>query len=166
MIRRLFSQRIPGPKDTCRWTKLLTGPVFPFWDQTGNQYIYNLVTKTKCSEKLYPPTLSLTLEEMKSHAPLYRISIIASPKIGCGLDQMNCQEVVKLLKDIFAYSNIRTVVYTLEEKRVLELSSEGDPHFYAEDEIERYSEEFYLNDKELEADFTRGAKYCQPACDY
>ena len=45
------------------------------------------------------------------------------------------------------------------------MSSEADPDFYAEDEIERYSEEFYLNDKNLETDFTRGAKSCQPTFD-
>ena len=96
------------------------------------------------------PTLSLTLEEKKSHARLYGISTIEPPRIGCGLDQMNWQEVVKLLRDIFTYSNVRIVVYTLEENGVHVLSSEGDPDFYAKDEIERYSEEFYLNDKDLE----------------
>ena len=98
-----LSQRIPGLRDTCRRTNLLTGQTFPFWDEIGNRYIYNLVTKTKCSEKPNLPTLSLTLEEMKSHARLYGISTIAIPKIGCGLDQMNWQEAVKLLRDIFAY---------------------------------------------------------------
>ena len=125
----LLSQRIPGLRDTCRRTKLLTGQIFSFWDQTSNRYIYNLVTKTKCSEKRNLPTLSLTLEEMKSHARLYGISTIAIPKIGCGLDQMNWQEVLKLLRDIFAYSNIRIVVYTLEENRLHALSSERDPEF-------------------------------------
>ena len=37
-------------------------------------------------------------------------------------------------------------------------------NFYAEDEIERYREEFYLNDRDLETDFTRDAKSCQPTC--
>ena len=78
---------------------------------------------------------------------------------------MNWQEVVKLLRDIFAYSKIRLVVYTLEENGVHALSSEGEPDFYADDEIERYSEEFYLNDKYLETDFIRDAKCCQPTCD-
>ena len=160
-----LSQRIPGLRDTCRRTKLLTGQTFPFWHQTGNRYIYNLVTKTKFSEKPNLPTLSLTLEEMKSHAHLYGIPTIAIPKIGCGLDQMNWQEVVKLLRDNFAYSNIRIVVYILEENGVHALSSEGDPDFYAEDEIERYREDFYLNDKDLETDFTRDAKSCQPTRD-
>ena len=78
---------------------------------------------------------------------------------------MNWQEVVKLLRDTFPYSNIRIVVYTLEENGVHVLSSEGHPDFYAEDEIERYSEEFYLNDEDLETDFTRDAKSCQPTSD-
>ena len=151
----LRSQRIPGLRDGCRRTKLLSGQTFPFWNRVGNRYIYNLVTKkTKCFEKPNLPTLSLTLEEMKSHVRLYGISTIAIPKIGCGLDQMNWQDVVNLLRDSFAYSNIRIVVYTLEGNGVYALSAEGDSDFYAEDEIERYSEEFYLNDKDLEADFT------------
>ena len=161
----LLPQGIPGLQDTCRQTKLLTRQNFPFWDRVGNRYIYNLVTKIKFSEKPNLPTLSLTPEEMKSHARLYGISTIAIPKIGCGLDQMNWQEVVKLLRDIFACSKFRIVVYTLEENGVHALSSEGDPDFYAEDEIERYSQEFYLNDKDLETDFTRDAKSCQPTCD-
>ena len=162
-----LSQRIPGLRDTCRRTKLLIGQTFPFWDQTGNRYIYNLLTKTEFSEKPNLPTLSLTVEEMKSHAQLYGISTIAIPKIGCGLDQMNWQELVKLLRDIFAYSNIRIVVYTLDENGVHALSSEGHADFYVEDEIESSSEEFYLNDKDLETDFTRlhHAKSCQPTCD-
>ena len=67
----LLSQRIPGLRDTCRRTNLLTGQAVPFWDQTSNRYIYNLVTKTKFSVKPNLPTLSLSLEEMKSHARLY-----------------------------------------------------------------------------------------------
>ena len=102
---------------------------------------------------------------MKSHAQLHGISTIALPKIGCGLDQMRWQEVVKLVRDNFAYSNIRIVVYTLEKKGVYALSSEGDRDFYAVDEIERYSEEFYLNDRDLGTDLTRDAKICQPTSD-
>ena len=85
----LLSQQVLGLRDTCRRTKLLARQTFLFWDQTSNQYIYNLVTKTECSEKLNLFTLSLTLKEMKSHARLYGISTIAIPKFGCGLDQMN-----------------------------------------------------------------------------
>ena len=63
---------------------------------------------------------------------------------------MNWQDVVKLLLDVFAYSDIQIVVYTLESHGFHALSSEGDPEFYAEDEIERYSEEFHLIERDLE----------------
>ena len=45
------------------------------------------------------------------------------------------------------------------------MSSEEDPEFNAEDEIGRHSEEFYLNVRDLETDFTRDSKSCQPICD-
>ena len=47
----LLSQQIPGLRDTCRRTKLLTRQTFLFWDHVGNRYIYNLLTETKNSEK-------------------------------------------------------------------------------------------------------------------
>ena len=77
---------------------------------------------------------------------------------------MSWQEVESLHRDIFANSNIRIVVFTLEENGVYALSSEGDPDFYAQDETERYSEEFYFNDRDLETDFTRDAECCQSTC--
>ena len=102
---------------------------------------------------------------MKIHASMNGISAIAIPKPGCGLDQMNWQEVVKLLRDIFAYADVKLVVYTLEENGVHGLSAEGDAEFYADDEIERYSEELFQENRELETDFTKDSKYCQPTCD-
>ena len=53
----------------------------------------------------------------------------------------------------------------MESHGVHALLSEGDPEFYAEDEIERYSEEFHLNEKDLETDFTRDSKSSQPNSD-
>ena len=110
-------------------------------------------------------TLSKTLEAMKIHASMNGISTTTIPKLGCGLDQMNWQEVVKLLQDIFAYADVQLVVYTLEENGIHALSAEGDAEFYADDEIERYSEEFLLENRELETDFTKVSKSCQPTCD-
>ena len=109
----------------------------PFWDSTGKRYVYNLVTKERFCDKPNLSTLSKTLETMKIHAITNGVSTIAIPKLGCGLDQMNWQEVVKLLRDIFAYTDVQIVVYTLEENGVHALSAEGDAEFYAEDEIER-----------------------------
>ena len=57
------------------------------------------------------------------------------------------------------------MVYSLDEQAIHAMSAEGDPEFYAENEIDRYSEEFHLKERELESDFTSDAKSCQPVCD-
>ena len=162
---QFLSERIPRLRRTCRRTHLLKDQVFPFWDSLSRRYIYNLVTKEKYSDKPDLQTLAATLRSMQPHVTMHGVSTIAIPKIGCGLDQMNWQDVVKLLRDIFAYSDVQIVVYSLDEHAIHAMSAEGDPEFYAEDEIDRYSEEFHLNERELETDFTSDAKSCQPDCD-
>ena len=44
------------------------------------------------------------------------------------------------------------------------MSAEGDAEFYAYDEVERYSEEFLLENRELDTDFTKDSKSCQATC--
>ena len=123
------------------------------------------MTKENYSDKPDLQTLATTLQNMQAHATKHGVSTIAIPKIGCGLDQKNWQDVVKLLRNIFAYSDIQTVVYSLDEHAIHAMSTERDPEFYAEDEIDRYCEEIHLNEKELETDFTSDVKSCQPDCD-
>ena len=57
------------------------------------------------------------------------------------------------------------MVYSLDEHAIHAMSAEGDPKVYADDEIDRYSEEIHLHERELETDFTSDAKSCQPDCD-
>ena len=123
------------------------------------------MTKERFCDKPDLSTLSKTLEAMKIHASTNGVSTIAIPKLGCRLDQMNWQDVVKLLRDILVYADVQIVVYTLEENGVHALSAEGDSEFYADDGIERYSEEFLWEHRELETDFTKDSKSCQPTGD-
>ena len=102
---------------------------------------------------------------MKIHASTNGVSTIAIPKFGCSLDQINWQEVLKILRDFFAYADVQIVVYTLEEIGVHALLVEGDAKIHAHDEIKRYSEEFFRENLELKTDFTEDSKTCQPACD-
>ena len=162
---QFLSERVLRLRRTFRRANLLKDQVFYFWDSSSRRYIYNLVTKEKYSDKLDLQTLATTLQSMQSHATMHGVSTIAIPKIGCGLDQMKWQDVRKLLRDIFAYSEIQIVVYSLDEHACHAISAEGDPEFYAEDEIDRYSEEFHLNERDLETNFTSDAKSCQPDCD-
>ena len=154
---QFLSVRVPRLQRICRRANLLKDQVFPFWDSSSRRNIYNLVTKEKYSDKPDLQTLATTLKNMQAHATMHGVSTIAIPKIGCGLDQMNWLNVVKLLRKIFPYSDIQTVVYSLDEHAIHAMSAEGDPKFYAEDEIDRCSGEFHLNERESETDFTSDA---------
>ena len=162
---QFLSEGVPRLRWTCRRANLLKDQVFPFWDSSSRRFIYNLVTKEKCSDKPDLQTLATTLQNMQAHAKMHGISSFAIPKIECGLDQMNWQDVVKLLRNIFANSDIQIVVYSWDEHAIHSMSAEGDPEFYAEDEIDQYSEKIHLNERELETDITSDAKSCQPDCD-
>ena len=85
------SERALQLRRTCRRANLLKDQVFPFRDSSSRQYIYNLVTKEENSDKPEVQTLATTLQNMQAHATLHGVSTIAIPKIGCGLDQMNCR---------------------------------------------------------------------------
>ena len=78
---------------------------------------------------------------------------------------MKWQVVVKLLRNIFASSDIKVVVNSINEHAIHAMSAEGDPKFSAEDEIDRYSEKIHLNERELAINFTSDAKSSQPDCD-
>ena len=133
----LLSHRISGLRSTCRKAKHFMGQVYPFSDSTRERFIYKLVTKQRFCDKPKLSTLSKTIEAMKIHASTNGVSTIALPKLGCELDQMNWQQVVKILRDIFAYADVQIVLCTLEENGVHELSAEGDAEFYADDQLER-----------------------------
>ena len=159
------SYRIPGFTSTSRKAKHFVGQVSSFWDSTRRRYINNLQTKTKFLDKRNLSTLFKTLEPMKIHVCADGISTISILKPDCRLDEVNWQEVVKLLRDIFAYAHVQFVVYTLQEIGVHALSAEGDVEFYADVEVEGYSEDFLLENRELETDFNKDSKSCQPTCD-
>ena len=102
---------------------------------------------------------------MNIHASTNGISTFAIPELGCGLDKMHWQEIVKLHRDIFPYADVQITVCTLDGNGVHAMSTETDIEFYADAEIERYSEEVFLEKRELEKDFTKKSKTCQPTCD-
>ncbi len=50
--------------------------------QTGDRYIYNLVTKERYSDKPTYEALERSLESMREHAKKHGVKEIAMPKIG------------------------------------------------------------------------------------
>ena len=81
-------------------SKTFHGTSLPFLGFNSETLFLQPGDKEMFCDKPNLSTLSKTLEAMKTHASMNGISTIAVPKLGCGLDQMNWQEVVKLLQDL------------------------------------------------------------------
>ena len=69
---------------------------------------FNLVTKEKFWHKPTLLTLKQSLLSLKEH--LIGGDKIAMPKIGCGLDHLNWQDVEQIIKEVFADTDVEILV--------------------------------------------------------
>ncbi len=72
--------------------------------------VFNLVTKERY---FYKPTLDAlrsALEEMRDFANNMGVKRIAMPKIGCGLDRLNWENVSPMIQDIFKDTDVEVMV--------------------------------------------------------
>lgn len=72
--------------------------------------IANLITKNKCYEKPTMKTLEESLISLKKYVVKNNIKKLAMPKIGCGLDRLNWDEVSFLIKNIFNDLDIEIII--------------------------------------------------------
>lgn len=72
--------------------------------------IANLITKDKCYEKPTLKTLEQSLISLKKYIMKHNIKKLAMPKIGCGLDRLNWEDVSTLIKNIFIDLDIEIVI--------------------------------------------------------
>lgn len=72
--------------------------------------VCNLITKERYFHKPTYDSLTATLIEMKEYVVDNKISKIAMPKIGCGLDKLQWGEVKSILEDIFKDTNVEITV--------------------------------------------------------
>jgi len=75
--------------------------------------VLNLVTKDKYWHKPTLKSLRDALEDMKMIAVENCIKKIAMPRIGCGLDKLNWQDVEPMIKDVFKDMDIEIMVCVL-----------------------------------------------------
>ena len=64
--------------------------------------VYNLVTKAKCNDKPTIVTLQDALDSLREYVISHNITKIVMPKIGCGLDKLNWDDVSIRIMDTFA----------------------------------------------------------------
>ena len=77
----------------------------------NNQYVFYLVTKERYFHKPSYEDLRNSLENMKNFCIANNLNKIAMPKIGCGLDRLNWQEVLNILHQIFDNTGVYIRVY-------------------------------------------------------
>lgn len=72
--------------------------------------VLNLVTKDKHWQKPTLQSLREALEDMKLLAQEQHIRKIAMPKIGCGLDRLNWDDVSPIIQEVFDKTDIEILV--------------------------------------------------------
>ena len=71
------------------------------------------VTKEKYWNKPTYGTLRLSLGAMRDHCAVHGVTKLSMPRIGCGLDGLQWNKVVEIIKDVFKETNVKITVYTL-----------------------------------------------------
>lgn len=75
--------------------------------------VINLITKSKYWQKPTYDSLRKALVDLKEICGENLVKTLIMPRIGCGLDRLNWNNVKKMLKEIFEDTNINIEVYYL-----------------------------------------------------
>jgi len=75
--------------------------------------VFNLVTKNRAYEKPTYMSLHEALEEMKEYVVNMKITKLAMPRIGCGLDKLEWDNVLEMICDIFENVNVDILICVL-----------------------------------------------------
>lgn len=89
------------------------------YQKKNNRYIFYLVTKTSSSGKPVLRVLERCLNELRHLCSKLQVTRLAMPRIGCGLDRLDWDEVKRLLNTEFCNTNIEITVYYLKEVCIL-----------------------------------------------
>ncbi|XP_066991814.2 uncharacterized protein [Anabrus simplex] len=79
------------------------------------RFIYYLVTKKVSNGKPRLDDLVSSVVEMKQHCVDNRVTKIAMPRIGCGLDRLEWSTVKNVLEDTFSDTDVHIIVYNFQQ---------------------------------------------------
>ena len=75
--------------------------------------IYNLVVKEKFYDRATLADLRKCLQEARNHMIQNHVMQLALPRLGQGHDRLLWTDVYTILEDVFRYTGIKVVVFTL-----------------------------------------------------
>ena len=84
--------------------------------EKDKRFIYYLITKAKATERPTYENLENSLEDLKKHCVDNDVHTLAMPRLGCGLDRLEWEEVEKRICKVFANTKIHITVYELESQ--------------------------------------------------
>lgn len=76
--------------------------------------VFNLITKDKYWHKPTYDSITDALISMKDQIEELHITKLAMPKIGCGLDRLDWDEIYKIIEDIFYDTDIDILICTID----------------------------------------------------
>lgn len=79
-----------------------------------NRYIFYLVTKARYFHKPTIASLESSLRVMRDLCVTNNIRQLAMPRIGCGLDKLDWNQVSELIQRIFANDDIEITIYSFK----------------------------------------------------
>lgn len=80
---------------------------------TNGVTVTNLVTKERYFHKPTLETLRQALENLRKQALEMKLTRIAMPKIGCGLDKLDWTAVREIIREMFADTDIEILVRSI-----------------------------------------------------
>lgn len=72
--------------------------------------VFNLITKMRSSDKPTYETLTAALQEMQKLIVFYQIQQVAMPKIGCGLDHLQWDQVRMIIQSVFVQNDLEILI--------------------------------------------------------
>lgn len=75
--------------------------------------VFNLVTKPKCYHKPRYEAVREALKTMKDIMKMNATTKLAMPKIGCGLDHLNWDEVYDIICEVFEDTDVEILICEL-----------------------------------------------------
>lgn len=114
-IAKTFNQKYIGLrddlKDIIKKEDLLYPSAIYIKYDNCNEAIINMITKEKCYYKPTKEDFKESLEYVRELCEDYDLKRLSMPKIGCGLDKLNWDEVREMIKEEFKDTDIKIDVY-------------------------------------------------------
>ncbi|CAG9329975.1 unnamed protein product [Blepharisma stoltei] len=79
----------------------------------NNRFAFYLITKDKYFQKPTYSDLERSLVDLCNKCAMLRVNKLAMPKIGCGLDKLNWDQVYQTINHVFCRTNIEILIYSL-----------------------------------------------------